>query len=200
MLTNGDICTQAIEWSGARGVGEAPEAVESLRALRVLESLLLSAIPLGQAKLTDVFKSADYTAGENERVYDTSDTPIIITLPDLVTDATTGLQRAPRNGAIVQGADVGQTWVYVASLGSWSELTNLELAANNPLGPLFEEGLTAMLAVRLAGPQFRLAVDQAVIALAEQGRRSLRQQFRQPYTATTDPLLLSWAQRCGGWR
>src|SRR5690606_4296899 len=101
----------------------------------------------------------------------------------------------PKNGAMVavSGSDA-TVYVYVEFLAAWMQLTNLTLDSDNPLGPEHDEGLAAMLAVRLS-PFFLVQVPPVVAVMATEGRTRIRQRFRQPVEVTTDPLLLSTRDR-----
>lgn len=194
-MTIRDTLTRAVRMTGVRALGDDPGAEEFDAGLTALQSMIDSFVALG-GPLTDVLITADYTAGENERV--TSDGgPFAVSLPDTVTDSKTGQPRAPRNGAVVEvcGA-TPQAYVYCAQLAAWKPTKGLTFASDQPFGPEHDEGLAAMTAVRLA-PDLQTTPSQWVVALAEQGRRMLRQRTRQPFTATTDPLLLNVFQRNG---
>lgn len=194
-MTVRDTITRAIGMTGARPLGDTPDAAETAAALTAFQSMLLA---LPRPALTEVLISANYTAGENERITDTSGAATV-TRPSTVTDATTGLVRPPMDGAIVEvaSATTPTRHIFSAELKTWMSFGALALDDAQPFGPTMDEGLAAMLAVRLAGPVFQRQPDAAVVQLASEGRRRIRQRFRQPFTATTDPLLLSWSQRNG---
>ena len=194
-MTNGELCTQAIVLTGARPLGSVPSANEMAQAMLAFESMLASVLISGR-RLTDVLITESYEAGEDERVFDDTDDPITVTMPVNIVDAKTGLDRAPRNGAMVKidGLFRG-TYVYVAYLADWSLISDLTQGGEQPLGPEFDETLAAMLAVRLA-PALKVAPNAVVVALATQGRQQIRQQFRQVIAATIDPVLIGW--RCDG--
>lgn len=185
----------AIRMTGARGLEDTPSAAETAMALEAFQSLLNQ---LPRVALTDVVISAAYTAGENERVFNTSGSPVTITLPQTVTDTVTGETRPPRNGSVVEIADATpERHIYISELGGWQEYSNLTEASAQPFGGEHEQGLRAMLAVRIAPDLQVPKVSDWVVEAAITGRRVIRQRFRQPVTITTDPLLLSASQRVG---
>lgn len=168
--------------------------------LRVAQSFLLS-LPgrMISGRLTQVRISAAYTAGEDEQLYnaDPEDDQIVVTQPEAIEDADSEYAdddgyRPVRNGAVSRVAGpVPRTFVYVAYLGSWKELSNLTLNSENPLGPDHDEGLAALLAVRLA-PHFRVSTPAEVVALAERGGAAIRSAFRKTdYNIPVDDALLT---------
>lgn len=127
----------------------------------------------------------DYIAGEDERIFNAEDDNAAITLPESISDPQNpesdenGL-RPPRNGAVVQiVGPAPRTFVYVAYMGEWRELSNVTLNSQNPLGPEHDEDVAAQLAVRLS-PYF-LPGDppNVVVSLADRGRQSIRMRFRK---------------------
>lgn len=190
-----DTLNRAIRMTGARPLGDTPSAEEMEVALDAFQNMALTLLPATQ--ITDVLISADYTAGENERIT-ADDETVTVTIPDTITDTRTNTERAPRNGALVEICGTSPAkYIYVAELASWKALTGLTLVGDQPFGPSQEEAVAAMVAVRIA-PDLQVAgVPEWVVALAEKGARNIRQRFRQTYVATTDPLLLSWRQRYG---
>lgn len=193
-MTIRDTLTRAIRMTGARALGDDPEAEEINLALATVQNMLLA---LPRPNLTDVLISANYTANENERVTITSGTPVVTT-PTTVVDSKTGQPRPPTDGAvvIVTGA-APKYWFYSKPLATWTDLNALTLLSIQPLGPEMEEGLAAMVAVRAAPDLQQPQIPQWVVELATQGRKAILQRFRQPFTATTDPLLLNVFQRNG---
>lgn len=190
-----DTITRAIRMTNARALGDPPSSEEFDAALDEFQQMLLS---LPRVALTEVLISANYTAGENERITDTSGSATV-TRPTTIVDSKTGLTRPPRNGCVVEvaSATAPTRHIYIAELKSWMQVNGLTLASEQPFGPEHEQGLSAMLAARLATPVFQKAPSQTVMDLAVEGRRSIRQRFRQPVTVTTDPLLLNVFQRNG---
>lgn len=199
-MTVREIITNALRQLGALAGGREPKAADATLGLQTLQAMLLT-LPEFSRSLARVRVSANYTAEENQRIFNTSGSPITITLPDAVEDTDDEIpddsERPPKNGAMVaeSSATTAKVYVYVEYLASWMQLTNLTLDSDNPLGPEHDEGLAAMLAVRLQ-PYFRTPLEPAVAVLATEGRTRIRQRFRQPVDVTTDPLLLSPRDRC----
>jgi hypothetical protein len=194
-MTVRDTLTRAIRFTGARALGDTPDAAEMTAALDDFQNMLMS---LPRTALTDVLISANYTAGENERITDSSGTATI-TRPTTITDSVTGVVRPPRNGAVIEVASATSPTrhIYIAELKSWMQVNGLALTSTQPFGPEHEAGLSAMLAARIAWPVFRRQLSPDILNLAEQGRRTVRQRFRQTVHVTTDPLLLNVFQRTG---
>lgn len=193
-MTIRDTLTRAIRMTGARPLGDTPSSEEMDVALVAFQNMALSLLPA--THMTDVLITANYTAGENERITPDGGT-FTVTRPDTVTDTLTGDERAPRNGALIEVCGTPMKYIYVSELATWKALTGLTLDSDQPFGPSHDEGVAAMTAVRIA-PDLQVPnVPQWVVAMAEQGRRLIRQKFRQTFIPTTDPLLLSWRQRCG---
>lgn len=196
MTTISDIISRGVRQLGARPLGDVASAEELQEGLEAFQGTMRTLFP--GTHLTDVLISANYTAGENERITDTSGSAVI-TKPATLTDPQTGETRAPRNGALIEicSATSPTRYIYVSELAAWKALSGLALSDESPLGPEHDEGLAAMMAVRLAPDLQQPNVPQWAVALAEAGRRNIRQRFRQRFTVTTDPLLLNVFQRCG---
>lgn len=193
-MTMRDTLTAAIRMTGARALNDTPDADEMAVALDAFQTMIGS---LPKVFLTDVLVSAAYTAGEDERVFSTAAAPIVVTLPDTVIDANSGLERPPRNGAMVVVAVTGSRHIYISELGAWQTSSGLTLDSVQPFGPEHEQGLRAMTAARISPDLQRPSIPDWVGAMAEVGRRTIRQRFRQTVRITTDPLLLNVFQRNG---
>lgn len=197
-MTVADIIARAITLSGLRGFNQTPGADETAAALTTFQNMLLS---LPRTVLTDVLITANYAANENERITN-SGGPWVVTKPTTITDADTGALRAPRNGAVIEvaNATAPMRHIYITELAGWQQVTGLTLTSVQPFGPEHDEGLTAMLAVRLF-PVFQQdqtrSPSAVTLQMASMARAAIRQRFRQPYVATTDPLLLNRFQRNG---
>lgn len=201
-MTVRDTLVGAIEWTGARPLGDDPSAEEIAAALKHFQNMLLGLPSLGMAgQLTDIRTNADYPADEtqdlieNVRLFNSSGSAITVTLPTRIYDPTNrdsddNGYRAPRNGAVfkVAGSDP-ETHVWISYLGAWAQLEGLGLSDSQPLGAEFEEALQTMLAARICRPVFQRSPTPEVIAVAEMGRRLIRQRFRQTKPVTVDPVL-----------
>lgn len=167
------------------GVAEDLDPDEAAEAMTAFQAMLLSTVSIGMGgPLTPVLISADYTAGEDEEITDTSGTATI-TKPTTITESD-GEVRAPRNGAAIQinKASGAEVWLYVAYLASWKRLTGLTQNDASPLGPAHDEGLAAMLAVRIAGPNTAIPVNVAL--MAEKGMNDIYIRFQPDLEVTLD--------------
>lgn len=187
MSTIREVLTQAIRYTRAYALGDTPAANEMDAALEDAQSYFLT-FPI--RKLKPVLVSADYTAKENERIANSSGSPITVTLPETITE--NGTERSPYNGALVEVAG-GARSIYIAELGEWMTLTSLTLASENPFGPTHDMNVAAMIAARIAGTVFQREAPADVMALANQARTSIRNDFLQVYTPNFDRALIGSA-------
>jgi hypothetical protein len=186
MTTNADIIRRTYRLMGVLAAGDEPTGADAADAMERLQSLILG-LPglLLRGRWCDVATSAAYTAKESERV--TVTLPGAVTLPLTMSDCAVG-SRPPRDLARVQiiGAtdpNVG-LWVYVASVGAWKKLTDLEIAGDFPFGAEDVEGIAAQLAVDLS-PEFgdSATINQRTVDRAQISAKSFRARFlrTQPY-------------------
>lgn len=161
-----------------KGAGAALAPDEASDGLVVFQDLYYDLVDNG-ADLTDVLVSADYTAGENERVFNTSGSPVTITSPttvedtSIVPDANGDQLRAPREYAVISIAgSPRQTRVYDAYLGSWTEIESLELTDTPPWSTQLGQGLVGMLALLLQ-PEYGGTLTPTLEALAGEARNRL---------------------------
>ena len=187
MSTIREVLTQAIRYTRAYALGDTPAANEMDAALEDAQSYFLT-FPI--RKLKPVLVSANYTAKENERIANSSGSPITVTLPETITE--NGTERSPYNGALVEVAG-GARSIYIAELGEWMTLTSLTLASENPFGPTHDMNVAAMIAARIAGTVFQREAPADVMALANQARTSIRNDFLQVYTPNFDRALIGSA-------
>lgn len=188
MTTLSVICSRAIGLLGAKSLGEDPSAEETSAVFDVAQNMFLDLVANGiGGPLTDVVISANYEAGENERITDTSGTATV-TKPTTFTDALTGATRPPIEGAVVQIAG-GATYAYVRSRGQWVQLNGLALTDTQPLGTEFDRHVAAMIAVR-AAPELQVGVPDMTAALADVGRRAVSARFGPRLRGVIDRGLL----------
>lgn len=188
-MTLDDIIRRAYRLAGYLKFDDEPTPSEFANALQTLQGVYYELI-VRYAPMSAVRISADYTAGENERVFNSDDTPYSITLPETISDtsATDGL-RPPKNGAVVEIAGATpQIHVYVAHFGAWQQLQALTTSDEQPLGPAHDQDIAALLAVRLA-PEIPSQLPPTTVPLAEEGKRSIRARFRQSRAVQIDPVL-----------
>lgn len=183
-----DIITDAGERAGliADG-GFSLRPSEANRALRVLQRLVLN-LP-GANWWIEVDTDEDYTAGENERIRVTVDSPVSVTVPDTFASSNRVLwccnqitlacsdyeNRAPKDGARVHLSDLYSdgkaTFFYRGDIAQWTRADELTLDSECPLSAEFDEGLAAMLAVRLG------VVNPVTLAMAQAAEAKMRARF-----------------------
>lgn len=188
------------------GVREVP-ANMTAPALEILQSLILS-LP-GSTHWTEVEAAAAYTAGENERIRVTVAGSVTITVPSAVSSAhgvlyccdqvelvcSGGSDRAPRDGARVQictisgGATTEATYRYCADRGEWLRADSLVLTSTVPVNADLEDGLAALLAVRLAD-EFGRDLRPVTAAMAADTRMRMRGRYGKRQAVAVDIALL----------
>lgn len=185
MTTMRVLLTRAIRRTRALPMGDMPEAGQMAAALEDAQAMFMA---LTNRTLTDVLTAADYTAKEDERVFNTSDSPITVTLPEIITDH--GVQRAPRNGAVVEVVSSGGRHIYVADLGAWKTINGLTLTSEQPFGPPLDDALSAMLAATFCDTIFQRSPTPDLVAAATSGRYAFDARFQPPINVYTDRGLL----------
>jgi len=146
--------------------------------------------------ITNVIATEDYTAGENERVVNTSETVINITLPATIEDSSSGttVTRTPEDRAfvLVSGAEP-QAYVYDADLADWVSLYDLTLDDNAPLTGRYGSELIAILAGEISDER-GLEPGPVLAALIRSGLAALR--LKRPRRVTAEgPVLRGISQR-----
>lgn len=187
-MTLSEIITRAARMNGTLADGETLQPGEADTGLMVAQGVIYD-ITAKLAPLRDIVITDDYTAEENDRITQSGGT-YTITKPTTIADSSQASgYRVPKNGAcvVITGATPEQ-WIYVAEFGAWKQIDGLALSSANPLGSTHDEDLAAMISLRLA-PELPGMVPQLVAQLAEQGRRAIRQRFRQSRAVTIDPVL-----------
>jgi len=111
---------------------------------------MIAVIAEARGPWTDVDVTADYEAGEDERVRVQEDFTVSVTLPNRVSDGRGGT-RAPKDGARVSvvGLSAG-LWLYRADINGWVRADLLGIDGPAPVNAAYHDGLSAMLAVKLA--------------------------------------------------
>lgn len=181
-----------------------PTAQEGADGLAAFQAMLwtLPALGMGDPGLTPVLLTDDtaYEAGEDELITYTGTNPdgAPITLPTTITSeqGCTIDPRAPRNGARVQIAG-GSQYLYVITRGAWVDLSGLAVNDDSPLGPEHDEGLAAMLAVRIAD-EYDAQPKAATVAMAARAERDLHVRFRKRKTVWAEPALLRTGRQSFG--
>lgn len=166
--------SRSLRMLGALATGEVAAGQEAKDALEAANGLILGLPEIGLAPtLTEVIITADYTAGEDERVV--NDGGHTVTLPTTIDDC--GEARSPRNGArvVVVAAGAATTSICLSNSG-WETVSGLTLTDPAPLGPELYTGLCALLAVHLA-PEYGVEPSAVVTSFAQGSRTQIADQF-----------------------
>lgn len=182
MTTMRELITRAFRKSRARPVGDDPDAAEMAAGLEDAQGYFLT---LTGKTLTDVLTAVDYTAKEDERVFNTSGSPIAVTLPTTITEY--GVTRAPRAGALVEVADsTTERFIYVPELASWKKVTDLTLEGDHPFGASLDDALSSMLAASFCTTIFQIDPAPVVVEMAMAGRATYDARFSRTIKAVVD--------------
>lgn len=198
------LCGAVIDGSlrklGKLGAGRTARTVDAEDALESLKGLYRSLINSGAfGRLRDVIPTADYTAGENERILRYSDSTATISLPALVTDywfgtcqygsrwvppgSETSASRPPRDCSIVVVSDaftgITEEFLYDAQDRTWQSLSDLALDTEAPLSRRDPDGLKAALAVTIAD-EYGGELTAPTTALARGFQSSLTHRYSMP--------------------
>jgi hypothetical protein len=178
-----DIIKEALEELRARGLGETPEAIESTRGLTRLQAMWNAGVEQGLfGRVEEYLATGDYEAEEGQRVFADGNT---ITLPTTVTDDNTGLDRRPRDLAMIQVVDEAadpEISIYDAHEAAWTRIDNLTLNGDCPFGRRYRHGLVAALAVCM-GPLFMKQAADVTQAYAGQLKAALGHRLSAPRVA-----------------
>lgn len=165
------------------GVDE-PNVTEFTDGLVIAQSMYDTLVSSGMfGRAVEVIESADYEAEEGVRIYNSEDSNITITLPESVEDAFTGDDRPPADYTLVRIAGATpQTYIYSAPFGGWMRMTSLALGDTAPLAERGSQGLAALLAEHMAGPD---ALSPGVRRMSASFRSLLSLKFDAPRTVAT---------------
>ena len=184
MATCRDIVTLGLKQARVVGVSDTPSASEADVGMTVLQSLYRSWFDSGEfGRLTDVYKAADYTAQEQERI--TAETGVTVTLPTTYSITSgkygdgTGQRRAPYELAAIAVVKDGAELSYIWDGSAWIELNSLALGDNAPLAKYNEAGLSAFYALHYAetfgaqiGPGTKKLADRFISAMRTRRNRA----------------------------
>ncbi|SLK03745.1 hypothetical protein [Novosphingobium mathurense] len=152
MATCRDVVSKAYRLAGIVALGDDPTADEADLGMEALQSMFDTWVSGGMfGRLTDVYKTAAYTALEGERVQ-TSGSPTITIPTTYAEDGQAGTDRPPYDLALIEVQD-GSTrnrWLYDRS--GWVDLVGLTLNSTCPLADRGLNGFAACLAEEIAGP------------------------------------------------
>lgn len=144
MATIRDAVTRGLQWAGVVALGRDPRAAEAGVGLEAVQSLLDQWMQDGMfGCLVDVYKTANYTASEYERV--TSPSSITVTKPTYIDNE----RRSPFELAPIVTVLNGVQTNYVFTQGAWLNLTGLTLDSDLPLEHYGRRGFEAMVGVKL---------------------------------------------------
>lgn len=204
MKTCRQIITRSLRMLGVLGEGNpAPTAAQGDDGLQALIGLYAGLMGTGTfGPLKDVLITANYTAGENERVIDATGL-LTVTLPLTVAvslcegepyEPTCGTTRPVQDRSIVlQPGAAPKAWIFDSDLNAWSDVNVLTLDSAAPLSGRFETGLCAMLALNIA-PEFGLDAPAQIAALADAGHAAIKQKKPRRVWVET-PLLRTLGNR-----
>lgn len=142
MATVRDVVTLALRQARVIGIGREPRATEADAGLQAFQAMLDMWIANGMfGRLTDRYKTGNYTAEEGERI--TAPTAITVTIPTTFDDDENGGTRAPRDLALIETVLNGTRAVKLYDRTAWVDLLGLTL---NSTAPLAERGVTGLAA------------------------------------------------------
>ncbi len=192
MSTVRSLVNRAHRYLKTYGSGETPSDADGDIGLEELQLYLKQNVAKGVfGLLTEVVTDADYEAGENERITNTSGVAITVTLPALVEDAVTGEDRAPEDRSVVVVAG-DSTSLYDAEYGDWVNIDTLTLNSPEPFASF---NLAWPLALQMA-ETFDLQPGAVLIAKADTTQAALR--LKKPIRVTApEPLLRMHANNRG---
>lgn len=198
-MTLRDLVARSLRMLRVYGSGVDPTQEESADGVAAFKSMVMAWPAFGVGgPLADVLITAAYTAGEDERVT-MSGGVFLVTLPATVVDADTSEDRPPRDGAIVYVAGATpEVNVYRAAYASWVDLNAITLNDAQPFGPEHDEGLAALLAIRLS-PEYGAAITDAVGALAQLGQAQLDARLMPPVRSAVPQEMVASNLSAGYW-
>lgn len=183
MATCQALIKRALRMLGQLNSGREPPANEAADCLEALKGLYKHLVATGTfGRLHDVLASASLTAGENQRIVNTSGGAITITLPTQVYDCdtfdarggcgpwdygfinqvVTGMRPPRDHSVVVEAGTVPITNIYDADLAAWVVIDNLALTDEAPFTQKLETGMAALLAVHIA-PEYGDAAPSPIV-------------------------------------
>jgi hypothetical protein len=207
MATNRDIITRAYRKAALRDAARVLSSADATVGLEEMQDLALS-LP-GMTWWKDVEATADYTAGENERVRVNSDSSVTVTVPVSVSSAKSILyccdqyvlacegydDRAPKDGARVHITDANQstaiTYFYRADTAEWVQASGLTLGGDVPLNADMHGHLVALLALRLVSMEPLAQLSPILQAEAATGLSRMRARYGKRQEVAVDAALRS---------
>jgi hypothetical protein len=176
MTTCLDVITYALTMTRVVGSGQPIPADDEVNGLVAFQSFYDQHVNNGLfGRLADVYKTANYTAAENERVI--SPSAITVTFPTSVADCDNGGSRAPRDLSMIETILNGAREVKIYDRTGWVSLLGLTAASDAPLAARGAWALAAAFACSGAfgamfgssaqiGPDIRFLAGQFMLGLA----------------------------------
>ena len=129
-----------------------PTTEEQAFGLETLQSMFDTWVATGMfGRLTDVYKTAAYTAKEGERVH-TSGSPTITIPSTYAFDGDAGTDRPPYDLSLIEVQDGATRNVWLYDRSAWVDLVGLTTSDDCPLTDRGLNGLCACLALEMSGP------------------------------------------------
>lgn len=176
MATCEDIITRALRRLKVLDESEAPSAEHAVTGMEALQDLFDNAVMA--VALTDVVVTANYTAGENERIR-LSGGAWTITYPTTISDDG---DRDPYDLRVVVVAGATPVHkIYDAQLASWVTVSGLTLADDCPLSTRNAKAISGLLAGQLA-EEYGRQIGPMLKADASHGRSLLNRFGGRTYT------------------
>lgn len=142
MTTINAAITRGYQRAAIVALGRDPKASESNIGMETVQSILDQWMQDGMfGRLTDVYKTENYTAEESERVI--SPSAITVTKPTVIHN------RAPYELVPIVTVLNGTQTNYVWTQGAWLNLTGLTLASDLPFENYGRSGFEALIALKL---------------------------------------------------
>lgn len=203
MATCQALIKRSLRMLGELNSGRDPPANEAAEALEALQGLYKHLVASGTlGGLRDVLASGNITAGENQRIINTSGGVIVITLPTTVTDYDTygsagsavydygfcgqgnGTRAVRDRSVVVEASATPVTYIYDADLASWVSIDALTLTSIAPFTQKLETGMAALLAAHIISEYKDGPLPSTVAMGAAQCMSALTQRRDSPATVS----------------
>jgi hypothetical protein len=188
MATVRQIITAALRKAGVVSEGQpAPNAYDTQNALYLFQGWYDASMASGLfGRLEDVIIEDDYEAGEFERITNTSDADVTVTLPATITDDPNSAERVPLDLCPVVVVDPGAdplNYIYDGIVGDWVSLNDLTLDSVAPLSQRGQGGLSSVLAV-LMSEELGYTVGPATLGSAQKFLTTIAERRSSPRKVT----------------
>lgn len=180
------IVNLALRKIGQLASGREARAVDRDDAFAALTAMYRAWINSGAfGRLSDVTPTADYVAGENERIFRNSDATLEITLPETVDDDGRMLTPLDTSVVVIVDAFSGTVteFIYDGQIKAWVLLYDLAITDEAPLSRRDEQGLAACLAVAIVD-EFGGELGPSTMQQAAHFKQALTTRYSMPATQT----------------